>query len=493
MIPALFASSFVAGLLLVGALRVHGALAWLVAAPFAFLLRDRVRWTHTILFGAVFADVVGIAAHTSWLSATAERYFDATREQADAAALLLILPTGVVHGAVLALGMRAALRLPSPWRVCAGGAMWAAWDWLIPQIFPYYAWAPLAAVQTDFPPALRSAFFLGQPGLTFAVAAAGLSLGLAASRSPRRGRDAVAGISLVALVLFLGAAAQRAVPSPRESALCTVEAIDAESRDAPSSLESYDAASRDAAAQWSEPPSVLVWPESALPSSPEVDAPLRRRLVSLTAQLGTVLIAGGPGTSWDEQWRERRWNSAFRLGVDGSLQRYDKRRLVPFAEYWPWPAIAAPAWMTTSYVEPGSRAALFRAGSCALGVLICFEAQRPELARELAAAGADALVVLSNDADLPSQAIALEVDQVRLRSAETGLPVLRLANAGQSVVAGETATLLAARHGAFRVAIDPPSRAPALVAAPMILAACLLASGSVLLWALATSRRPPTS
>src|SRR5215468_928935 len=109
--PALLATSLAAALLLAGALRVHGALAWLVAAPFAFLARERLGWRQVVVFGALFADSFGLLVHTGWVATTAEHYFGASAAQAWPATLLLIVPTGVVHGALLALGLRCALSL----------------------------------------------------------------------------------------------------------------------------------------------------------------------------------------------------------------------------------------------------------------------------------------------------------------------------------------------------------------------------------------------
>jgi apolipoprotein N-acyltransferase len=154
------------------------------------------------------------------------------------------------------------------------------------------------------------------------------------------------------------------------------------------------------------------------------------------------------------------------------VQRYDKRGLVPFAEYWPWPAIPPPAALRTQDVEAGATPGVFRAGSCRLGILICFEAERPALARELARSGADALLVLSNDANLPAAEIALEAAQARLRAAETGIPVVRVANAGSSFVAGGQATAVPAAAGRLRVEVPPPRIAAATTLGPFLLAAC---------------------
>jgi len=81
---------------------------------------------------------------------------------------------------------------------------------------------------------------------------------------------------------------------------------------------------------------------------------------------------------------------------------------VPFAEVWPTRLVARPTWLATDDVAVGGSAQPMRAGACRLGILICFEVERPILAARYAAEGADALVVLSNDAQLPARAGASE-------------------------------------------------------------------------------------
>ncbi|MEW6269689.1 MAG: nitrilase-related carbon-nitrogen hydrolase, partial [Thermodesulfobacteriota bacterium] len=113
------------------------------------------------------------------------------------------------------------------------------------------------------------------------------------------------------------------------------------------------------------------------------------------------------------------------------------------------------------------------AGRCALGVMICFEAERPDLARELAASGADALVIASNDAPLPHRAVGAEVAQARLRALETGLPVLRVANGGESLAIDRYGRVTARGDGvvALRAGVTP-RLAPATYASRLLLGLC---------------------
>ncbi len=74
-----------------------------------------------------------------------------------------------------------------------------------------------------------------------------------------------------------------------------------------------------------------------------------------------------------------------------------------------------------------------------LGALVCYEDIFPELARDMAARGADALVVVTNDAWYGREAGAYQhAATCAMLAASTGLPVVRCGNAGWSGVISPT-------------------------------------------------------
>src|SRR5262249_11807687 len=83
-------------------------------------------------------------------------------------------------------------------------------------------------------------------------------------------------------------------------------------------------------------------------------------------------------------------------------------------------------------LDAGSDATVFRLGSEAFGVLICFEITNGAAARALVRNGARFIVNLTNDAWFVAGAPHRPWAQVR--AVETGLPVLRAANAGASAL-----------------------------------------------------------
>ncbi|MFQ5665060.1 MAG: nitrilase-related carbon-nitrogen hydrolase [Candidatus Binatia bacterium] len=193
---------------------------------------------------------------------------------------------------------------------------------------------------------------------------------------------------------------------------------------------------------------------------------------------------------WGSGWRQRLFNSVYRIDAAAPLQAYDKRALVPFAEYWPGPLSVRPKWLEAAAVTPGTQPALFNAGGCRLGMLICFEAERPDLAREAVRSGADALLVVSNDADLPLPAVRREIAQARLRAVETGVPVVRAANRGISVVIDRYGRVLQDGSGkVLHAAISPGRPALAVNIQPLLLALFWITTGSAILHRLLRLRR----
>lgn len=128
------------------------------------------------------------------------------------------------------------------------------------------------------------------------------------------------------------------------------------------------------------------------------------------------------------------FNSAFLVQPDGSLGgRYDKIRLIPFAEYTP------PHLPRTALADPGPEfsagrdATIFRLNGVRFGVLTCYEAVFPDLAVGLARRGAQLLINLSDDVWFgTTPASSQHFSLVTLRAVETRLPLLRAANVGIS-------------------------------------------------------------
>ena len=188
--------------------------------------------------------------------------------------------------------------------------------------------------------------------------------------------------------------------------------------------------------------SILIWPESAFPFFLTREADAMAQIADLLPK-GTVLITGSvrapdlpPGTRIT-----RAYNSIYVIDHDGSvLSVYDKLHLVPFGEYLPFQD-----WMErVGFVQltkvqggfiPGVRRHTMEIPSAPRVLpLICYEAIFPgDIAR-----GDDRpgwIVNLTNDGWFGiSTGPYQHLQQARLRGIEQGLPVVRAANTGISVV-----------------------------------------------------------
>jgi len=188
-------------------------------------------------------------------------------------------------------------------------------------------------------------------------------------------------------------------------------------------------------------PALTVWPEGALPGPLPVAGPTG--LEPLLAGLGPALV-GAPARLPDGI------ANAVYAWQGGALHHlYDKRRLAPIAE---------------DGLVAGRSPGLAVVGGVRVAPLVCFEAAFPSLARSAARAGAQLLVVLTNDAfgrylGTPRQHLRV----ARFRAVEAGRPLAFASNAGPSaVVDARGAVLQRTLRGGSAVLVATPR----LVATP---------------------------
>jgi apolipoprotein N-acyltransferase len=188
---------------------------------------------------------------------------------------------------------------------------------------------------------------------------------------------------------------------------------------------------------------LVVWPESAIPELANDIVPYLSDIQAGTVARGADLLMGVVRVADNG---EDYYNSIMSLG--GQLAFYDKRHLVPFAEYFPVPGFVR-SWlrlMSLPYADftagsPG-QLPMFAAG-LRVAPTICYEdafggAQRG-LARD-----ADLLVNVTNDAwfgHSPARYQHLQIG--RLRALEAQRYLVRAANDGVSALVGPDGQVLA--------------------------------------------------
>ncbi len=194
-------------------------------------------------------------------------------------------------------------------------------------------------------------------------------------------------------------------------------------------------------------PDVLIWPESAVPQ------PLRGRgymsekyryeLGELIKEFKIPILLGSTDFGFGEPAKAGIlpiYNSA--LYIDGKgkvIDKYNKIHIVPWGEYTPgentFPFKYIYPWIKRTFgmgrsLSQGTRNTIFNLDkSVRAGVLICYEDVYPNVAREHVLAGANLLILITNDAwyptsDEPEQHLAHAI----FRAVENGRTMIRVGN-----------------------------------------------------------------
>jgi apolipoprotein N-acyltransferase len=207
------------------------------------------------------------------------------------------------------------------------------------------------------------------------------------------------------------------------------------------------------------PVDLVVWPESAVPFYFQEGGPLTEAVVQVPLKTGAYLLLGSPAYEVVNR-RERYLNSAFLLSPEGTrLGRSDKVHLVPFGEYVPFGRFLPfvdKLVVGIGDFSPGTVSPLPMNGA-RIGVLVCFEAIFPELARDYVRKGSDLLVNITNDAwfgrsSAPYQHLAMS----RFRAVENRIWLVRAANTGISAIVAPSGRIIARSPLFERLALRGP-------------------------------------
>ncbi|HKV53752.1 MAG TPA: apolipoprotein N-acyltransferase [Candidatus Binataceae bacterium] len=203
---------------------------------------------------------------------------------------------------------------------------------------------------------------------------------------------------------------------------------------------------------------LIVWPEAAAafffqptdryPDAFREDASYRKRLLDLAAHINDPILFGAPALGVEEG-RVGTYNRAYLVSGSGAVEDwYDKIQLVPFGEYVPLRSLLGGFVnrVVTGFGDmfPGRKQTLFEVHGAKLAVLICYESIFPDLARREVKLGAGILVNITNDSwygksSAPYQMLAMSA----MRSVETKVPMVRVANTGISAIIQPDGTITA--------------------------------------------------
>jgi apolipoprotein N-acyltransferase len=176
---------------------------------------------------------------------------------------------------------------------------------------------------------------------------------------------------------------------------------------------------------------LIVWPEYALETYLQEASPTRDAVLRLADEARADLILGGP--HYVPSPSGTRYHNSAYLVRDGRVAaRYDKHRLVPFAED---DRLGRLLGDTTTGYSPGTGAFVLPATALRVGTLLCVEAMFPDLVRQAVGQGAEVLVNLSNDAWFGDPEPARhQLEIATLRAVENRRYLVRAAATGFSAV-----------------------------------------------------------
>lgn len=197
-----------------------------------------------------------------------------------------------------------------------------------------------------------------------------------------------------------------------------------------------------------EQPDLIVWPESAIP----VPLKLLRGTTNDWVEQELKDLANGTKADlftgiFDMNKKTRQiYNSAVMINQKGQLEGwYYKRQLVPFGEFMPYRQIIANIPGLSQLVDminplKGDTAKGLTPGNIDhklgnLGTLICFESVYPHVSRESVLAGAEVLIIVTNDGWY-RDAIAIHQHKAHaiLRAIENNRYIIRAGNTGVSTI-----------------------------------------------------------
>jgi apolipoprotein N-acyltransferase len=370
-------------------------LAWVALVPLLRIAAAGER-NRTIAATIAYALILGQADVTPWLVPAIGRYFGLGPASAAVIGGGGMIVLAAAYGALLAVALvarrRARPRLGIVW--CA--ATWSLWEWLRTVVPPYLASCTFAVSQVDVLPLLQLASVAGIAAVTALVVAGNTALAAVADPRGPRARALVDLAAVALLVAAVAAWGSWRIPSDTASvspAAASVLLVDGAARTpAESTLARYVAATPRSLAP---PPSLVIWPESALDVDFERDHAAWNELAGFVAALGVPLLTGGVGTVLDDDGTLTRFNAVHFVRPHHGIQSYYKRWLVPVAESWPGWLGSAPAVLAP--VAAGRELVLFGDASWRFGTLICSEITDATAARRFAALGARLLVSVNND------------------------------------------------------------------------------------------------
>ncbi|WP_311245095.1 apolipoprotein N-acyltransferase [Microbacterium sp. WCS2018Hpa-23] len=187
---------------------------------------------------------------------------------------------------------------------------------------------------------------------------------------------------------------------------------------------------------YGEDADLVVWPEGSLDYDPFQSDALARRMTLVATRMGAPLLANA-ATERDGLY----YNTSLLWTEEGTAEQiHDKRHPVPFGEYVPDRAFfnaLAPDLIGLIQREytPGSNPPVVDVDGVKVGLAICFDVIYDDVINEGLGAGAEVLVLQTNNADFRGTDENLQqLSFARMRAIETGRSVVNISTVGTSQI-----------------------------------------------------------
>ncbi|MFI5399143.1 MAG: apolipoprotein N-acyltransferase [Candidatus Binatia bacterium] len=375
--------------------------AW--AIPAVFLVpAGRLRPARAFCCGLLFG-VLSCLGITNWAFHASLEYFAFNRVFAAAFVLLVwIAYAGIPFGLLAAAYAVASRRVSGPVRAPVAAALWIGSELVrASSLFGGMPWELLGHTQFRQLPLIQVADLGGVYAVSFVVALVSLGIGEAFAEAGLRPGARVAGhlvapACVLALAIGYGLYSRQVYGGVPEKDTLKIAVVQG---DIPNSFRWKREYFERNVVTYAEltsaglplRPDLIVWPENAVNFYINREPVLRAQLADVARQARLGLLVGGPRL----ESPMKAHNSAYLIGADGQINGYyDKRQLVPFAEYNPLGFSTRPQEL--AYV-PGTAAEPLGVGGVQMGALICYEVLFPHLVSDLVRRGAGLLVNISND------------------------------------------------------------------------------------------------
>jgi len=335
-------------------------------------------------------------------------------------------------------------------RVFAFAGIWLVGEWLRGYLFTGFPWNLLGYVWAFSPEMTQLASLLGVYGLSLFILLLGLTLGYLVGKRPF---DRVICISVYVLT---GACwvwgydrlnYTDVISSPPLAIRLVQPSIPQTLKWDPKRLEDNFNQLLEMSTQPSLfPLKAIIWPESAVPFPLEYQ-PYRREVIAGSLPKGALLITGSDRRTNTGVTPRQIWNSLIVLNDQGTIvAHYDKSHLVPFGEYLPFRSTLDALFgkgmikkITVGAIDfssgSGPETIPLPEGFPPFSGLVCYEVIFPGAVINSKQQRPGWMINLTNDAWYGNTSGPYQhFEMARFRAIEEGVPLVRVANNGVSVV-----------------------------------------------------------